>query len=377
MQKDLKTMTNRIEWVDFAKGITMLLVIVAHSVSDGTTASVIRACIYSFHMPLFFILSGLTAKPSNHLQGYIRKTKKAITSLLIPGFLLYFAWTIIEAVRMPENFTSIEFWKMKGIAILFASASSTVLGDIFISGIGMIWFFFVMFLAKMVYDAYSMGFYHFLAGKESDEKRIESRLKWMLLISGIVLTIAGIVIGNYIWLPFSFDIALGIQLFFVMGFWLKGFDLEKNALVKAMVLFVVWCTCYFITYPHIEEWTYLEVGLRRYSLFPVSYLGALAGTLLVGLLGVVCLKAVRQKRLRILSAVSEYLWIAFRFVGRNSFVLLCIHVMDQLWDFIWYKEGHQFLSLGIRMLSDLIVFACVMEILIVTKKVRMTRVKAS
>ena len=44
----------RTEWIDCAKGITMLLVIFSHSVHG-----VLRGAIFSFHMPLFFFVSGM------------------------------------------------------------------------------------------------------------------------------------------------------------------------------------------------------------------------------------------------------------------------------------------------------------------------------
>lgn len=40
----------RVKWIDYAKGITMLLVIIGHTISDD----LIRRMIFSFHMPLFF-----------------------------------------------------------------------------------------------------------------------------------------------------------------------------------------------------------------------------------------------------------------------------------------------------------------------------------
>lgn len=40
----------RIEFIDVAKGITILLVIVGHTIPEG----LMRTLIYSFHMPLFF-----------------------------------------------------------------------------------------------------------------------------------------------------------------------------------------------------------------------------------------------------------------------------------------------------------------------------------
>lgn len=43
---------NRIDWVDCAKGITLLLVIIGHTVSTDAS-NMVRAGIFSFHMTLF------------------------------------------------------------------------------------------------------------------------------------------------------------------------------------------------------------------------------------------------------------------------------------------------------------------------------------
>ena len=47
----------RIGWVDVAKGIAILLVIVGHTLSSGGMP---WKAVFSFHMPLFFILAGYT-----------------------------------------------------------------------------------------------------------------------------------------------------------------------------------------------------------------------------------------------------------------------------------------------------------------------------
>ena len=47
---------NRIEWVDEAKGIGIILVMLGHCYLNWNFCF----WFYSFHMPLFFILSGYT-----------------------------------------------------------------------------------------------------------------------------------------------------------------------------------------------------------------------------------------------------------------------------------------------------------------------------
>lgn len=52
-------MNKHLYWIDFAKVIGLYLMVLGHGnmVSDD-----LRCYIYSFHMPLFFVISGLFAK---------------------------------------------------------------------------------------------------------------------------------------------------------------------------------------------------------------------------------------------------------------------------------------------------------------------------
>lgn len=58
-------MKKRINWIDALKGFGILLVIVGHS---GCPAWLLH-WLYIFHMPLFFMLSGLMVKESESLRG--------------------------------------------------------------------------------------------------------------------------------------------------------------------------------------------------------------------------------------------------------------------------------------------------------------------
>lgn len=51
-------LNKRVVWIDYAKAFAMLFVIIGH-VETGNS---LTDWVYSFHMPLFFFLSGLTLK---------------------------------------------------------------------------------------------------------------------------------------------------------------------------------------------------------------------------------------------------------------------------------------------------------------------------
>lgn len=77
---------SRLEWVDNAKGIGMVLVILGHV----STNHYLNNIIYSFHMPLFFILSGFLASLSAKNSLICKKVK----SLIIPYFKFCFLWIL-------------------------------------------------------------------------------------------------------------------------------------------------------------------------------------------------------------------------------------------------------------------------------------------
>jgi len=83
-------MTKRIEYIDIARGIGILLVVLGHN-DFGYISPFGHKLIYSFHMPLFFFLSGYFLNTS---IPFIDFFKKRFNSLLKPYlftlFLIYF-----------------------------------------------------------------------------------------------------------------------------------------------------------------------------------------------------------------------------------------------------------------------------------------------
>lgn len=76
--------TQRLDWVDNLKGIGMILVILGHV----SINKYLNDIIYSFHMPLFFIISGFLFNFSNKDNYVLKKVK----SLIVPYFKFCFIW---------------------------------------------------------------------------------------------------------------------------------------------------------------------------------------------------------------------------------------------------------------------------------------------
>ena len=117
---------NRIDWIDMAKGYGMLAVIIAH-ICTGP----LHAWIYTFHMPLFFFLSGYVFSNKDKFDLFIKKKAKA---LLIPYFTLGIpmvafkvvyslyqkTFTIDSTIELVKNFVfQKRLWTLWYIACLF------------------------------------------------------------------------------------------------------------------------------------------------------------------------------------------------------------------------------------------------------------------
>lgn len=83
--------------IDIAKGIGILLVIIEHT--GGLPAhSTVHHFIYSFHMPLFFILGGFLFKPSS-IGTHIRKDAKRLLIPYVFSVFLLTLWFVILGIR--------------------------------------------------------------------------------------------------------------------------------------------------------------------------------------------------------------------------------------------------------------------------------------
>lgn len=91
-------------WIDIAKGIGIFLVILGHLVTYG---SYIFNWIFSFHMPLFFFLSGYVFKYTINTNGYFKKiTKNLILPYIIISLIGCWISLLIPELR-PESIKTV------------------------------------------------------------------------------------------------------------------------------------------------------------------------------------------------------------------------------------------------------------------------------
>lgn len=122
--------TKRIDWVDAAKGVGILLVVYGHNhLKDN-----LNIYIYAFHMPLFFILAGYTLSTKRTLLDFIVQKAKV---LLIP----YISFA----------FYNIIFY---GVLSVTHGGEYNILDEsmafVFEQGDNYLWFLLVLFLSNII-----------------------------------------------------------------------------------------------------------------------------------------------------------------------------------------------------------------------------------
>lgn len=198
---------NRIDWIDWAKLIGMFLVVLGHCMPNHAIY------IYSFHMPLFFALSGLTYKP----RPIKEEIKLSAKRLLIPYCtffaIFYLPWIAHAFATHTERLepTPIEGLLVKPLlGLLYGvgfDTSYTACVD------APTWFLFALFSVRIV----SSAFYSFGQVHQPTQKVLANSI---LIIGCATIAWALKEVVN-ITLPFSLRAALMALPFFLGAFILK------------------------------------------------------------------------------------------------------------------------------------------------------------
>lgn len=79
-----KNVKNRIEWVDCAKGLAIILVVYGHALTyfSPNFDSIVHV-VYSFHMPLFFVLTGYVSVYSYDSEDFFAFYKKKNITFIV------------------------------------------------------------------------------------------------------------------------------------------------------------------------------------------------------------------------------------------------------------------------------------------------------
>ena len=199
-------MRKRLVWVDIAKGIAIILMIIGHEISGN-----IRTFIFSFHMPLFFILSGFTSGAVLTYSKWKSKLPKILEMLILAIFMIILL-SVEKVLVWKGSVSQIALDTLIGIF----QGSNTYGGVHAISTVGVMWFLIVFVWAKILFDLLQVFFDN----------------KYIGVILGIISYFAYLISLHH-WLPQDLDIIPIAALFMWIGSVLKqGYFSEKINIKK-------------------------------------------------------------------------------------------------------------------------------------------------
>ena len=184
---------NRQEWIDIAKGLGMLLVVLGHSVAFG---SKVHNLIFEFHMPFFFLLSGLVYR-KDKIQLIIRKR---FNSLLRP----YICFCVLGIGLMFIVGPKVS-WKQVFIDLYFGNPE-----HIWVSSV---WFLIALFITTVLFSVV-----------------LKIKSTYAQYMTVFFLFVTGVIYGKFYHvgiikhrMPLEIDVAMVALFFFSLGYYGKKY----------------------------------------------------------------------------------------------------------------------------------------------------------
>lgn len=265
---------NRIQWIDTYRGLGILLVIFAHLYPNSR----IEAHVYSFHMFLFYFLSGYLFKKSDiKISEYI---KKKICGLIIPFLFWDAISTIIEIIlnrnvkasllRMityngdlcwnaPIWFLLTTFWVSIIFFVLDRYILKTSLSTIILMCLSLVISYFINTNLPLELDTIALGLFFYVCGVKAKEYNITDILNKqrliilpLSLIFSIILSQVNIRISVHNSVYGNFPICIlsgisGVLLYYFIAQYLQRFKkviYSLNFLGKNSMFFM--CSQYYV-----------------------------------------------------------------------------------------------------------------------------------
>lgn len=291
----------RIEYIDIAKGIGILLVALAHA-DVSIFSPYLHQWIYSFHMPLFFFLSGYFFNPKTPFWTLL---KKRFNSVLKPYFV-----TILLIYIASLSFTNIRF------ATVFGRIAKSMYATGYYIDWVQLWFLPSLFVTIL----FAFFFYHIFL------MRIDNRyVRWLILLGLQAIAVATLglfypfsisLIGQdyeLYGLPYSLDLVFLSGFFYILGIEIRQVSSEK-AFGNLWLLLGTGGGLILLTLLFKQH---IDFNTRVFESFPINTVEAILGILFT-------LAVSKQIDLRTTRLAS-----ALKYIGQASLFILIFHVPIQ------------------------------------------------
>lgn len=293
-------MKPRIAWIDTAKGIGIFFVVLGHALPDGhLTATVI----WTFHMPLFFFLSGLTIRPwgAGPRGSFLRSLKNLAIPYLFFSVVAIVLWQALHCSIATLQHCNILPWDSSSSWVnLLGQMAYGVAGPDQKMGYDVpLWFFTCLFSIRLLFALVTA---------------FARKLRTVAMVVALVALFAHLVVFPHVrTLPWNMDVALVGLLFYTAGFIFSQKLITESgtatvATGRSRAVYFVIALALIATAAFLNG--RVDMNGREFGNFVVFYAGAFAGIYAAIVLA---------------GPLSRFAWIGA--LGRASIVIFPLHTI--------------------------------------------------
>ncbi len=253
-------MEKRIKYIDIARCFAIVFIVFGHACSYSEHLAVFEKFVYSFHVALFFILSGYLFKVKEN-EKFTTFVKNKFLRLMVP----YFIWAFLFLIPYMILGSNVANTLNKNVSFDF---KRSIFGIFY--GIGTdnllkqnspLWFLPALFSMNIAY--------YFIIKFTSKNKKV----KTLMLLPLIIIAYISVYFLK-IHLPWGLNTVLNLGIFFYIGYLLKEYNVlgNKSFLFKwytIISVFIVGLLTCFLNKKAIDYMTY------SYGYFTLAILSAL------------------------------------------------------------------------------------------------------
>ena len=284
--------------LDLVKGVAIMAVIIGHldncaDVLEYMPYKILHKLIYSFHMPLFFIVAGFFFRPKSIYQDFKR--------LFYPYFFLaivclLFIWITTQDMSHDHQMEHIKLFVKRVLWGSGGYSEAPYFGKV--PDYLPVWFLCALLWCKQAFTVITsiVGKYH------------KENLYVLGIISLLLSMLFTYIDRRIIYIPLSFNQGLSAIIFFYIGYLARQIYNQGGFCVKKWHLVIV-CLIVMINIP----WGTIILAGCKYQCYWLNIVGASCTTIIIYFFCKMYLSRI--------SIIVKF----FRWAGVHSMLILCVH----------------------------------------------------
>ncbi len=295
-----KKMENiRVRYIDIAKGISVLCIILGHWGNSN-----INRVVYTFHVPIFYLITGFFISDKRSIKEFIEvKFRTLIIPYILTCIIVIVLGTLRGWIISHDPTTALKVWSY---ASLYGAGDSYT-SPFYIPAIGALWFLWATFWGSC-----------FLRGSLNFNKYV--RLTFV-----VCLFVVGYFSRGICWFPFSIQAGACSTLFMYIGYLLRNeiktvTNISKEVRYFGMVFAVV---TWFSFIKDFQSFWLVHCDIGRG---------------IVDIWGSICACSIIILLSKVIDHKMKYISNFFLFFGKYSLIVLCVHTTDYFFP-LWRIVG--------------------------------------